>query len=161
MVRTSTFFRSVSVLPALVTVSLECIKIHRCRCNDGFSRVLTRLIFSNKIRPAVAFRGAHHEMFFHAVLAHTGNDATNFQGITDRLAALSLVDHDLPLKNSESIKKVNVKRRTQSLRQLPDHTRFAGRLVLVDQCSQSLNPSHSFLVKTILNAFPLQKRISA
>ena len=71
-------------------------------------------------------------MFFHAFLAHTGNDATNFQGITDRLTALSFVDHDLHLKSGESIKDVTVKRRAQSLRQLPDHTRFAGRLVLVD-----------------------------
>ena len=46
-----------------------------------------------------AFRGAHQKMFFHAVLAHTGNDATNFLGITDRLAALSFVDHDLPLES--------------------------------------------------------------
>ena len=123
MVRTPTFFCSVPVLPALVTVSLECIKIHRCRCSDGFSRVLDRLNLSNKNRPAVAFRGAHQKMFFHAVLAHTGNDATNFQGIADRLAALSLIDHDLPLKSGESIKEVTVKRRAQYLRQLPDHTR--------------------------------------
>ena len=44
-----------------------------------------------------------------------------FRGISDRLAALSLVDHDLPL----------------GICQLPDHTRFADRLVLVDQCSPS------------------------
>ena len=35
------------------------------------------------ICPAVALRGAHQKVLFHAVLAHTGNDATNFQGITD------------------------------------------------------------------------------
>ena len=97
-----------------------------------------RTNLSNKFRPAVALRGAHQKMFLHAVLAYTSNDATNLQGITDRFAALSLVDHDLPLKSSESIKDVTVKRRTQNLRQLPDHTRFAGRLVLVDQCSPSL-----------------------
>ena len=84
-------------------------------------------------------------MFFHAVMSHTGNDATNFQGITDRLAALSFVDHDLPLKSSESIKEVTIKRRTQNLRQLPDHTRFAGRLVLVDQCSPSLKSFFFFV----------------
>ena len=146
MVRTPTFFCSVSILPALVTVSLECIKTHRGRCSDGFSCVLDRLSFSNKIRPGVALRGAHQKMFLHAVLAHTGNDATNFQGITDRLAALSPVDHDLPLKSSES---------TQNLRQLPDPC-FAGRLVLLDQCSPSLEWSGQFS-----NAFPLQRRISA
>ena len=94
----------------------------------GFSRVLNRLNFSSQIRPAVAFRGGHQEMFFHAVLAHTGNDATNVQGITDRLAALSLVDHNFLSKGV-----------------IPDHTRFAGRLVLVDQCSPSLK-SFSFFV---------------
>ena len=31
-------------------------------------------------------------MFFRTVLVHTFNDATIFQGITDRLAALSFVD---------------------------------------------------------------------
>ena len=93
---------------------------------------------SNKFCSAVALRGAHHKVFFHTVLAHTGNDATNFQGITDRLAALSFEDHDLPLESGDGIKEVTVKRRSQNLCQLPDHTRFAGRLVLVDQCSPSL-----------------------
>ena len=41
-------------------------------------------ISRTKIRLAVALRGAHQKMFRHAGLAHTGNDATNFQGITDR-----------------------------------------------------------------------------
>ena len=132
-------------LPALVTVSLKFIKIHRCRSSDGFLACSIDSISRTKIRPAVALRDAHQKMFLHAVLAHTGKDATSFQGITDRLAALSLVDHDLPLKSSESIKEVIVKRRAQNLRQLPDHTRFAGRLVLVDQCSPSLK-SFSFFV---------------
>ena len=80
MVRTPTFFRSVSIPPALVTVSLECIEIHRCRCSDGFSSVLDRLNLTNKIRPAVALRGSHQKMFLHVVLAHTRDDATNFSG---------------------------------------------------------------------------------
>ena len=154
MVRTPTFFRSVPVLPALVTISLECIKIHRCRCSDGFSCVLDRLNLSNKIRPAVALRGAHQKMFPLAVLAHTSNDATNFQGITDRLAALSLVDHDLPLTSSESMKEVTVKRRTKNLRQLPDHTRFAGRLVLVDHCSPCLGSLSFFVGQDNFQRFP-------
>ena len=70
---------------------MECIWLHRCRCNDGSSCVLNRLHFSNKIRPAVTFRGAHQEMFPHTFLART-----NFERITDRLATLSLVHHDLP-----------------------------------------------------------------
>ena len=133
MARTPTFFRSVSVFPALVAVSLECINLHRCRCSDGFSRVLNRLNLSNKICPAVAFRGAHQKMFFHAVLAHSGNDATNFQGITDGLAALIFIDHDLRLESGDGIEEVTVTRRAQNLCQLPNHTRFAGRLILVDQ----------------------------
>ena len=95
-------------------------------------------------------------MFFHAVLASTRNDATNFQGIADRLAALSFVDHDLPLESGKSTKEFNVKRRAQNLCQLPDHTRFDGRLVFVDQCRQASNPSPSLLVRTIFNAFILQ-----
>ena len=154
MARIPTFFRSVSVLPALVTVSLECIKLRRCRCSDGFSRVLNRLNLSNKIRPAVAFRGAHQKMFFHAVLAHTSNDATNLQGITDRLAALSFVDHDLPLESGNGIKEVTVKRRAQNLCKLPDHTRFAGRLVLVDQCSPSLKSFSFFVGQDNFQRFP-------
>ena len=100
--------------------------------------MLNRLNLSSEIRPAVALRGARQKMFCHAVLAHTGNDATNFQGIADRFAALSFVDHALPLESGKSIKEVTFKWRAQNLCQLPDHTRFAGRLVLVDQCSPSL-----------------------
>ena len=96
--------------------------------------MFNRLNLSDKIRPAIAIRGSH------------------FQGITDRLAALSFVDHDLPFESGNGIKEVTVKRRAQNLCQLRDHVRFAGRLVLVNQC---------LLVRTIFNAFPLQKRISA
>ena len=85
--------------------------------------------------------------------AHTNNDTTNFQGITDRLAAPTFVDHDLPLNSGESIKEVTVKRRTQNLHQLPDHTRFAGRLVLVDQSSPSLE-SFSFVGQENFQRFP-------
>ena len=35
------------------------------------------------------FSGAHQKMFLHAILAHTSNDATDFQGINDRSAALT------------------------------------------------------------------------
>ena len=72
-------------------------------------------------------------MYSHTVLAHTSNDATNFQRTTDRLAALSFVDHDFPLESGDGMEEVTVKRRAQNLGQLPDHTCFAGRLVLVDQ----------------------------
>ena len=156
MARTPTFFRSVSVLPALVTVSLECIKIHRCRCSDGFSCVFNRLNLSNKIRPAVAVRGAYEKMFFHAVLARTGNDA-NFQAIADRLAALSFVDHGLPLESGKSSKELTIQRRTQNLCQLPDHTRFAGRLVLVDQCSPSLKSFSFFVSQDNFQRFPFSE----
>ena len=84
-------------------------------------------------------------MVSHTVLALSSNDATNFQGITDRLAALSFVDHDLPLESGKGSKEVTVKRRAQNLCQLPDHTRFAGRLVLVDQCSPSLKAFSLFV----------------
>ena len=72
-------------------------------------------------------------MFPHTVLAHTSNDATNLQRITDRLAALGFIDHDLPLESGDGIKEVTIKRRAQNLCQLPNNTRFAGRLILVDQ----------------------------
>ena len=116
--------------------------------------MLNRLNLSNKIRPAVAFRGAHQKMFFHAVLARTGNDATNFQGITDRLTALSFVDHDLPLESGKSIEEVTVQRRAQNLCQLPDYTRFAGRLVPVDQCSLSLKSFSFFVGQDNFQRFP-------
>ena len=101
-------------------------------------------------------------MFPHAALAHSSNETTNFQGITDRLAALSFIDHDLPLESGDGIKEVTVKRRAQNLCQLPIHNRFAGRLVLVDQCSPSLKSFALFVGQgNFFNAFPLQKRISA
>ena len=113
-------------------------KLHRCRCSDDFSFVLNRLNLLNKIRPAVACRGAHQKVFFHTFVAYSSNDATKFKGIADRFTALSFVDHDLPLENGHGIKEVTVRWRAQNLCQLPDHTRFAGRLELVDQCSPSL-----------------------
>ena len=139
MARTPTFFRSVS--PSY-------------RCSDGSSCVLNRLNLSNKIRPSVAFRGAKNKEFSHTVLAQSSNDATNFQGITDRLAALSFVDHDLPLDSGDGIKEVTVKRRAQNLCQLPEHTRFAGRLVLVDQCSSSLKSFSLFVGQDNFQRFP-------
>ena len=73
------------------------------------------------------------------------------------LAAPTFVDHDLPLNSGESIKEVTVKRRTQNLHQLPDHTRFAGRLVLVDQSSPSLK-SFSFVGQENFQRFPFCRR---
>ena len=65
-------------------------------------------------------------MFPHTVLAHTSNDATNCQRLTDRLAALGFIDHDLHLECGDGIQEVTIKRRAQNLCQLPDHTRFAA-----------------------------------
>ena len=115
---------------------------------------------SNKICPAVVFCGAHKKMFSHTVLAHSSNDATNVQGITDRLAALSFVDHDLPLESGNGIKEVTVKQRAQNLCQLPDHTRFAGRLVLVDQCSPSLKSFSLFVGQDNCQRFSFCRRES-
>ena len=93
-------------------------------------------------------------MFFHTVLVHSGNDAANLQGITDRLAALSFVDHDLPPESGTGIKEFTVKRRAQNLCQLPDHTRFAGGLVLVDQCSPSLKTFSLLVGQDNFQRFP-------
>ena len=145
-----------------MTVSLECIQLHRCRCNNVFSRVLNRLNFSNKIRPAVALRGAHQETFFHAVLAHTGNNATKFQGISGRLAALTLVTIMIFLS-----KVVSASRRSPSNGVRKVSASFPTTLALLvgsyllTSARQASNPSPSLLVRTIFNAFPWQKRISA
>ena len=93
-------------------------------------------------------------MFSHSVLTHSSNDATNVQGITDRLAALSFVDDDLPLDSGNGIKEVTIKRRAQNLYQLPDHTRFAGRLVLVDLCSPTLKSFSLFVGQDNFQRFP-------
>ena len=66
--------------------------------------------------------------------------------------AQSFADHDLSLKGSDGVAEVTSKRRARNLRQLPDYTRFASRLVLIDWRSPGLE---SF------TAFPVQKRISA
>ena len=46
------------------------------------------------------------------------------------------------------------KRRSQNLCQLPDHTRFAGRLVLVDQCSLSLKSFSLFVCQNNFQRSP-------
>ena len=109
-------------------------------------------ISRTKIRLAVALRGAHQKMFRHAVWPIPAMTQPIFR--ESLIAALSLADHDLPLKSSESIKEVTVKRRTQNLRQLPDHTRFAGRLMLVDQCSPSLKSFSFFVGQDNFQRFP-------
>ena len=108
----------------------------------------------SRIKFVLPLRGAHLKMFSHTVLAHTGNDATNLQGITDRLAALSFVDHDLPLESGKGIMEVTYKRRAQNLCQRPDHSRFAGRLLLVDQCSPSLKSFLLFVGQDNFQRFP-------
>ena len=65
-------------------------------------------------------------MFPHTSLSHSSNDTTNLQRSADRFTALGFIDRDL------SLKVVTFKRSAQNLRQLPDHARFASRLVLVD-----------------------------
>ena len=49
-----------------------------------------------------------------------------------RFTALGFVAHDLSLEGGDGIEEVTFKWRAQNLCQLPDYTRFAGRLVLVD-----------------------------
>ena len=68
-------------------------------------------------------------MFPHIALAHSSNDTTNFQRIADGFTGI--VD-DLSLKSGDAVEEITSKRRAQNLRQLPDYTRFARRLVLVD-----------------------------
>ena len=37
----------------------------------------------NEICPAVTLGGTQQEMFLHTALAHSSNDTTHFQGVTD------------------------------------------------------------------------------
>ena len=71
-------------------------------------------------------------MFLHTTLAHPSNNTTDFQRVTDRFAALGFIDHDLSLEGGDGVEEVTFKERAQNLCQLPDYTRFAGRLVLDD-----------------------------
>ena len=97
---------------------------------------------------------------FVAVLAHTGNDATTYQGFTDRLAALSLADHDLPLKSGESIEEVsNGVRKISAV--LPTTLALLVGSYLLTSARQASDPPPPLLVRTTFNAFLLQKRISA
>ena len=86
--RIPTLFRSVSVCPALVAVTVKSVKFHRRRCTDGFLRMLNRFNLPSQIRPVVVFGGTQHKVFPHAALAHSSNDTTNFQRVTDRGSGL-------------------------------------------------------------------------
>ena len=161
LARAPTLFGSVSVFSALVAVTLKCVNFHRSRCTDGFLGVQHRFNFSNKISPAVALGGTQLKVFPLSFLAHSSNDKTNFERVADRFTALCFIDHDLSLEGGDGVEEVSFERRAQNLCQLPGYTRFASRLVLVDQRSPSLESFTLFLVKTTFSALPLQKRSSA
>ena len=50
-------------------------------------------LFSNE--PIVVLGGTLQEVFSRTTLAHSGNEATDYQRIADRFEALDFVDHDL------------------------------------------------------------------
>ena len=99
-------------------------------------------------------------MFLHAALAHANNDTTNFQRVTDCFAALGFIDHDLSKEVMASNRSPS-KWRAQNLCQFPKHTRFAGRLAFVDQCSPSFKTFFFFVGQNDFQRFPLARKNNA
>ena len=110
------------------------IQFHRFRCTDGCLRVLNRFNLWNEGCPVVAFGGTQQKVF--------------------RLTALGFIDHDISLKDGDGIKEVTFKRRAQNLCQLPNHTRFAGRLVLIDSRSPGFKSFALFVGQDSFQRFP-------
>ena len=97
-------------ISALVADTLKCITLHRGRCTDGPLGALNCFNFSNEVWPIVALGGTLQEVFSHTALAHSGNDATDYQRIADRFEALDFVDHDLSLACCDGIEEVTFER---------------------------------------------------
>ena len=159
MAQTPTFFRSVCLFPGLLAVTLECVKFHRRRCTDGLLRIQS---IQSPERSSTSCRIWWHSakrcpLMLSGPLQH---DTTKFQRVTNCLAALGFIDHDLSLNSGDGMKEVSFKRRTQNLCQLPNHSRFAGRLLLVHQCSPGFKSFTLFVGENNFQRCPLCRRES-
>ena len=71
------------------------------------------------------------------------------------------IKESLSLESGDGIKEVSFKRHAQNLCQIPNHTRFAGRLVFVDQRSPGFKSFTLFVGQVNFSALLLLKRINA